>query len=564
MKGIKKKKQLLEYINGFVIKLDNGVRLNLSIREKDFYESKFENMYVTLKNIDMFGNEEIIDDHGLKNVQYKRMLTIDSRGVVYGFDYFGNTKDDMNEDKKISKYMSDARCAIDLLRPFNQIDISEEIRKRNNNSKEELFEFKKEQLEKQIVNTSLEYSSLVKKCEFVDLEKKRFYNKIPITEDELFERDVDGVLRIKSFFIDYLKYFNLNFIDFKDVDVRGIDFTNCNAYSLKPNEVYKGLDKCIIPLSLVGESDFSWNVKGVSLYGTEFVSDSEYDLAPRFYPSSFADAKVYDNTKFPEQMKEYIDSIKEKYKKEENSDEIDLDDTLELFLPSLEDLPIKTQSRSYTDKEQELLDEVAEKEIQSKKVSEDLIRKTKNTLITYLDSLDEYSSLGESTKCYYNKLYVNEELLYEKNKDGILCVREELRKYLKYFDLYKFTFDGVDISNLDFTDCNLGCVMIDKVVRAENCRIPGELIGPSWNFDGVNIKGADLSFSSEYEKLRNQFIFNNLDKAIVDYSTILPDREIPKKEKSEIKLTLGTEEYEPTISLFDDDYENESSNGMKR
>ena len=544
------KKQYLEYLNGFIIKLDNGVRLNLSIREKDFYESKFDKFFITLKDIDIFGKENEIDKHGLNNIQCEKRLIVSPKGTVYNFDFYGKNKEGINEDKKISKYMSDAKCVEDLLKPFNQINISEEIKKRSEKLESELIDCKKEQLEKKIINTSTKYSFLARKCDFIDSEMGKFYNKVDISEEELFEKDTDGVLRIKSFLIDYLKYFNLYFINFKDVDVRGIDFTDCNAYSLKPKDVYKGLEKCVIPIDMVGATNESWDVSNVILYGTEFkYSNKNNESDIRFYPSSFVDAKIDKYTKFPRDMENYIDSIK-KQDKDVLSKKEDLDDTLELYFPSMDDLPIRTSNRPLTNREQELLDSVIQKEEQVEEASKELIQKTQSVLNNCLESLDEYEKLGESTNKYYNKLYINEKILYD-NKDGVLVVKEKLRKYLKYFDLYKLTFEGVDISNLDFSNCNLGFFMIDKVVNAENCKIPGELIGPGWDFKDVNIKGADLSFSNESEKLKNQFIFNNLDSAISDYNTMLPDTKIQKEEKPEIKLTLEPEE-------------NESSNGMKR
>ena len=552
----KRKQECLEYLNGIVIALDNGIRLNLNIGEEAFDMSKFDPSFVVLKNVGILGQEEIIDAHGLsynnKN-QYLLSSSILDHDKIYNYQEYKDDKQSIKEKRKRLSYMTDSKGARELLIPFDKINIGEEVRIRKVNSEREAVEYKKRRLEEKLATTG-KYISLAKKCEFSDLEAKRFCNKMPIKEEELLEKGEDGILRIKSFFIDYLKYFDLSFITFKDADIRGIDFTNCNAYSLIPNERF-GLQECTVPLDMVGETDKLFNVSNVPLYGTKFVCSNDDSLL-RFYPSSFADALIDENTVFPEQMKKSIDEMRASKEKEKK--EIDLEDTLDFGFPvfSFEELPIKTPSRELTEKEHELLDKAMELDRQAKQASVDLKEETKNVLLDYLTSMDEYNNLGGSTQEYYNKLYINEELLFDTNEEGKLCVREELKEYLKYFDLYRFTFEGVNIDGLDFTNCNLGLFALDKVDSAVDVRIPGELLSSNAKLENVDIRGSDFSYSNSMVAMQNPITFIDFTGAIMDEYTVLPqeyEESKKDKEKSEIKLTLNPDDIPETPSLFDFD-----------
>ena len=69
-----------------------------------------------------------------------------------------------------------------------------------------------------------------------DTDMKDLYHSIGITESVLFEKE-DDHLRIKGMYIPLLKFLDLSYIDFSNVDIRYIDFRGTNAI-IRPQKVY--------------------------------------------------------------------------------------------------------------------------------------------------------------------------------------------------------------------------------------------------------------------------------------------------------------------------------------
>lgn len=98
--------------------------------------------------------------------------------------------------------------------------------------------------------------------------------RITLTSGHLFE-SVDGVRRIKSKWLPYLKYINLNKVNFEDVDISGVDFSYTNL-KLDPQIVHnKDLRNC----RFISHSSKEWiftseaNFTGCLLDGT-YIDDA--------------------------------------------------------------------------------------------------------------------------------------------------------------------------------------------------------------------------------------------------------------------------------------------------
>ncbi|MDO4995796.1 MAG: hypothetical protein Q4E69_01325 [Bacilli bacterium] len=118
------------------------------------------------------------------------------------------------------------------------------------------------------------------------ISKDDLYDRVKISNDLLFKR-VDDHFEINEYYINDLKFIDLSNVDFKDVLVSGIDFTDTNINYFDPQKVYKkDLSYCRfgdidmkdnnIPFShytdfnevnlcgtvIYGDSDFRFNLNG--------------------------------------------------------------------------------------------------------------------------------------------------------------------------------------------------------------------------------------------------------------------------------------------------------------
>ena len=98
-----------------------------------------------------------------------------------------------------------------------------------------------------------------------DSDCEELYHSIGITENMLFE-EADDHLRIRSKFIPLLRFLDLSYIDFSNVDIRYIDFRGTNAI-IRPQNIYNK-DASYAKFNDNNLPDFS-NYKGVNLTGSE-------------------------------------------------------------------------------------------------------------------------------------------------------------------------------------------------------------------------------------------------------------------------------------------------------
>ncbi len=243
-KWFNRKEELIELIKDFHFKLDNGIILKLNLKniEENFERGNFkvkdiiidvyaQNKFLVVNKIDHLENislyekaaSNLIDKlFGKKNEVYYQGL----------LDYETSTEDvlplfeapkNMEDIKKIRKVQKD----------FLNQQCKTEIKHIEEESKDKTFEEKIELLKN--------YASKMTKLQLIGKKIKK-EDKIEIDEEDLFEKDKNGILKIKDILKDFLSVLDLSKINFNNVDVSGVDFSNCDDVDLS-NSVDTFTDK---------------------------------------------------------------------------------------------------------------------------------------------------------------------------------------------------------------------------------------------------------------------------------------------------------------------------------
>ena len=103
--------------------------------------------------------------------------------------------------------------------------------------------------------------------------------KYPVSKEVLFVTGEDGVTRIDKRFIPVLKYIDLSGYGFENVDISGIDFSDCNVININPQKVFnKDLSNTIFVDDLKRPNNIfpfnaSTNFEGVNLSGAQIIID---------------------------------------------------------------------------------------------------------------------------------------------------------------------------------------------------------------------------------------------------------------------------------------------------
>ena len=156
------------------------------------------------------------------------------------------------------------------------------------------------------------------------------------------------------------------------------------------------------------------------------------------------------------------------------------------------------------------------------KIKEQIAKKEqlKAQMLGILHTLD---SMTDESTTKIQKYPVSKEVLFIKGVDGVVRIDERFIPVLKYIDLSGYGFENVDISGIDFSDCNVihidpqkvfnkdlsNTIFIDDQSRINNI-FP---FNASCNFEGVNLSGAQINIDKP--------IFINFNGAITDSNTII-------------------------------------------
>ncbi len=227
------------------VKLDNGmfVDFNLNVSEQDFKAGKFNHENIVIR---VMGKDGLLYDWLAPN-EYVRELNI---GGPYIYDF-----------KKFFNYQTNVKCIEDMLQDEERLMELNQTKAEKTNYVEE----KRSKLlpPKPFVRTVLKVpEECISKEEREQAEKEAFSqmglnlrksvqemkepgstsvpttNKLKVPQEYLIESTEYGYKKIKDKFKDYLYNFDLSDVDFTNVDVRGVNFKNCNVTLLNPQTVY--------------------------------------------------------------------------------------------------------------------------------------------------------------------------------------------------------------------------------------------------------------------------------------------------------------------------------------
>lgn len=229
-----RKEELIELIKDFHFKLDNGIILKLNLKniEENFERENFkvkdiiidvydQNKFLVVNKIDHIEDIDIYEKFavGLIDKLLGKKNETHYQGLL---DYETNTEDVLqlfmspksSEDvKKIKKAQKD----------FLKEQCKTEIRHIEGEPKEKTFEQKIEMLKK--------YASKMAKLQLIGKRIKP-EDKVEIDEEDLFEKDKNGILKIKDIFKEVISILDLSKISFKNVDISGVDFSDCDEVDL--------------------------------------------------------------------------------------------------------------------------------------------------------------------------------------------------------------------------------------------------------------------------------------------------------------------------------------------
>ncbi len=156
-------------------------------------------------------------------------------------------------------------------------------------------------------------------------------------------------------------------------------------------------------------------------------------------------------------------------------------------------------------------DVLQNQEIEDKVVYEDIENKV-------IEPSEEIIEEKQEKEFYSDKKKITEKDLFRLNNDGVLIVNEKYREKLNEYDLSDIDWTDVDVRGLDFRNTNPKKLDPQKVHRKSlkdtDFSVTEEnadtyLIKKDWNFDGVDITGANLSNPTTIDSF-------NVPKSIID------------------------------------------------
>ena len=183
-------------------------------------QNNFEKKHGTLQENQIEGRKAI--------EEFKKYLA-----KKYGFNYFTSSQVRSIEENGLS--MADllfekTDTVAEILNDWEKNIINKEVdelSKQRDDNNEKLIHIKDE-----FDKALNKYSDIVEK-------KSEKIEKLPIPENLLFIIGEEGEKKIDPRFLDNLKEIDLSNISFDNVDVHGIDFTDCNPVLLNPQTVWK-------------------------------------------------------------------------------------------------------------------------------------------------------------------------------------------------------------------------------------------------------------------------------------------------------------------------------------
>lgn len=202
-------------------------------------------------------------------------------------------------------------------------------------------------------------------------------------------------------------------------------------------------------------------------------------------------------------------------------DLIDIQDKFTTFDEEYNRFLIEEESLTNTELRKQLETGKIDNEVIEKRRLEELKRKhiteLQNLVVNTLRSLN---SLIDESNTPITKYPIQEELLFS-YENGVKRIYDKFIPNLKYLDLSLISFDGVDISGIDFRDCNPSFINPQTVnnKNLSNTRFIDDLsrvnntfpFGVNSDFNGVNLSGANIEI--------NEHSFVKFDGALTDDTT---------------------------------------------
>lgn len=183
-------------------------------------QNNFEKKHGTLQENQIEGRKAI--------EEFKKYLA-----KKYGFNYFTSSQVRSIEENGLSM--------ADLL--FEKTDTVAEIL---NDGEKNIINNEVDKLSKQrndnnikLIHIKAEFDKALNKYSDIVEKGSEKIEKLPIPENLLFIYGEEGEKKIDPRFLDNLKEIDLSNISFDNVDVHGIDFTDCNPVLLNPQTVWK-------------------------------------------------------------------------------------------------------------------------------------------------------------------------------------------------------------------------------------------------------------------------------------------------------------------------------------
>ena len=183
-------------------------------------QNNFEKKHGTLQENQIEGRKAI--------EEFKKYLA-----KKYGFNYFTPSQVRSIEENGLSM--------ADLL--FEKTDTVAEIL---NDGEKNIINKEVDELSKQrddnnekLIHIKDEFDKALNKYSDIVEKESEKIEKLPIPENLLFIYGEEGEKKIDPRFLDNLKEIDLSNISFDNVDVHGIDFTDCNPVLLNPQTVWK-------------------------------------------------------------------------------------------------------------------------------------------------------------------------------------------------------------------------------------------------------------------------------------------------------------------------------------
>ena len=243
--------------------------IKIEIVQKDFpiYNSQYLDWTIKLTQLKKKDKEKIYQ-------LYRTLLSlIEEDCIVEHLHIFINDKPFLYEN--IINFdidsMIESLSKLDKI-PFEEGKISIQLSQILKESKKEVLETFKESLD-------LSYLKQIKEAAEKTEYPCFYYYQVPIKKEELFEiaKDSNGYryLKIKKFYLPYLRYLDLSKINFQNVDLRGIDLSYTNINNIDFSSLYQNsLEETNLEgIVLLGNTLTNINAKNSNLCGTFLAID---------------------------------------------------------------------------------------------------------------------------------------------------------------------------------------------------------------------------------------------------------------------------------------------------